>query len=173
MTQLHFPEPALSLIGRIAAELIARKYTLGTAESCTGGMAAAMCTALPGSSAWFAGSVVSYANLVKESLLHVPQETLRENGAVSAEVVEAMARGALDTLSVNVALAVSGIAGPDGGSPDKPVGTVWIAAAIKEEAGAARERDIRLRSGLHVFPGNRGEVRYAASLAAFTLVLSL
>ena len=142
---------------------MARNMLLGTAESCTGGLIAALCTAVPGSSRWFAGGVVSYANSVKSGLLGVDPALLSAHGAVSGPVVEAMAKGALDALGVDACLAVSGVAGPDGGSADKPVGTVWIAAGLS--AGIAARR--------HLFPGDRDEVRLAAALAALEAVADL
>ncbi len=101
--------------------------TMGTAESCTGGNIAQLITSIPGSSAYFKGSIVSYANEVKENLLGVKTETLKTAGAVSEETVKEMIRGALDNLKVDYALATSGIMGPTGGTAEKPVGTVWIA----------------------------------------------
>jgi nicotinamide-nucleotide amidase len=109
---------------------LSRKFglTLGTAESCTGGAIAAKIVSVPGSSDVFTGSIVSYANEIKTHLLHVPEETLIEYGAVSEQTAIAMMKGAIQTLGVSAAVAVSGIAGPDGGTPEKPVGTIWICA---------------------------------------------
>lgn len=118
------------VIGKILKE---KKKTMGTAESCTGGYIAHLLTSVPGSSAYYKGSVVSYANEVKEQVLGVSPETLSEFGAVSEETVREMVRGALSGLDVDYALATSGIMGPDGGSEEKPVGTVWIAAGNKEK----------------------------------------
>lgn len=112
------------VLGKI---LKAKGKTMGTAESCTGGNIAQLITSIPGSSAYFKGSIVSYANEVKENLLTVKPETLKTVGAVSEETVKEMIRGALDNLKVDYALATSGIMGPDGGTAEKPVGTVWIA----------------------------------------------
>jgi len=112
------------VLGKI---LKAKGKTMGTAESCTGGNIAQLITSIPGSSAYFKGSIVSYANEVKENLLAVKPETLKMVGAVSEETVKEMIRGALDNLKVDYALATSGIMGPDGGTAEKPVGTVWIA----------------------------------------------
>jgi nicotinamide-nucleotide amidase len=113
-----------------------RGWTVGTAESCTGGAIAALLTSVPGSSAYFAGTVVAYANRVKQHLLGVSEGDLRRHGAVSREVVEQMARGALSALGCDCAVATSGIAGPGGGTPEKPVGTVWIAVANKDRIAA-------------------------------------
>ena len=124
-------EQVLSLIGVLSEKLMAWGMMLGTAESCTGGLIAALCTEVAGSSRWFAGGIVSYSNSVKTGLLGVRAELLEAHGAVSGQVVEAMARGAIQALGVGASLSVSGIAGPDGGSPEKPVGMVWIGAALR------------------------------------------
>jgi len=105
--------------------------TIGTAESCTGGSIAALLTSVAGSSDYFAGSIVAYANSVKQQVLGVSESDLQQYGAVSRQVVEQMANGALRVLGCDWAIATSGIAGPGGGTPDKPVGTVWIAIANK------------------------------------------
>jgi len=118
------------VIGKI---LKAKKKTMGTAESCTGGYIAHLITSVPGSSAYFKGSVVSYSNEVKENVLSVKNQTLDSVGAVSEETVKEMLRGVIQTLNVDYALATSGIMGPDGGSEEKPVGTVWIAAGNKDK----------------------------------------
>jgi nicotinamide-nucleotide amidase len=116
------------VIGKL---LSARNETMSTAESCTGGYIAHLITSIPGSSKYFKGSVVSYDNEVKENVLNVSDETLQTFGAVSEETVKEMLKGALDVLKTNYAIAVSGIMGPDGGSAEKPVGTVWIAVGSK------------------------------------------
>ncbi len=128
--------------------------TLSAAESCTGGYLSHLITSIPGSSAYFKGSVVSYTNKAKIELLGVPEQKIIKYGAVSQEVAEAMALGALNRFSSDYALAISGIAGPDGGTPDKPVGTVWIALASSDgitsrlfHYGEHRGRNIR-RSAL-------------------------
>lgn len=117
----------ISLEETIGIRLKEKGLKLGTAESCTGGNVASMITRIPGSSSYFQGSVVAYANEVKISQLAVKQETLEAFGAVSEETVKEMVAGAISTLNVDVAIAVSGIAGPGGGSLEKPVGTIWIA----------------------------------------------
>lgn len=109
--------------------LLAQGKQFGTAESCTGGYVAHLITSVPGSSAYFPGSVVTYSYEMKTKLLGVKTETLARFGAVSEEAVQEMASGALDTLGVDLAVSISGIAGPDGGTPDKPVGTVWMAVS--------------------------------------------
>ncbi|MFA9391350.1 MAG: competence/damage-inducible protein A [Prolixibacteraceae bacterium] len=114
----------------VVGELLKKKgETLVTAESCTGGFIAHSITSVPGSSSWFKGAVVAYSNEVKINLLQVNQQTIEEHGAVSQLVVEQMAIGALQLMNCDYAIATSGIAGPDGGSEEKPVGTVWIAVA--------------------------------------------
>lgn len=116
---------------QIGEILRSKHLIMGTAESCTGGRIATMLTLIPGSSDYFAGSVVSYCNEVKQQVLGVSAESLEKHGAVSREVVEQMALGAVRVLGCDCAVATSGIAGPGGGTPEKPVGTVWIAAALK------------------------------------------
>lgn len=115
-----------SAIGRL---LKANGKTVSTAESCTGGRIASLITSVPGSSAYYIGSIVAYSNSVKQHFLGVTEEALAEHGAVSRQVVEEMAKGAKQVLQTDYAIATSGIAGPDGGTAEKPVGTVWIAVA--------------------------------------------
>lgn len=117
-------EKMQEVVGRL---LLAKGLTMATAESCTGGYMAHLLTALSGSSAWYQGSVISYANAVKTQVLGVPDEVIAAQGAVSAPVVEAMVQGVLQQTGAQVGVAVSGIMGPTGGSADKPVGTVWVA----------------------------------------------
>lgn len=135
----------------LAGLLRERGWMLVTAESCTGGLIAAACTDLPGSSEWFERGLVSYSNAAKNELLGVPTEFIAAHGAVSEAVVRAMADGALRHAKAQVSLAVTGVAGPGGGSADKPVGTVWFAWAW---AG-------RLESQRQQFVGDRAEVRRA------------
>lgn len=123
----------MKLEEEIGELLKAKKLSLSTAESCTGGGIAALVTSVPGSSEYFKGGIVAYANEVKEELLGVRPETLAAYGAVSRETVVEMAKGAMNRLKTDCAVATSGIAGPGGGTPEKPVGTVWIAAAYKNE----------------------------------------
>lgn len=117
----------------IGKMLEAKKLSLSTAESCTGGGIAALITSVPGSSEYFKGGIVAYSNEVKMSLLDVAVETLKKHGAVSRETVTEMAKGAMKRLKTDCAIATSGIAGPGGGTPEKPVGTIWIAVAYKNE----------------------------------------
>lgn len=145
-------DTALQALARdLGRRLLARGETLATAESCTGGWIGKVLTDVPGSSAWFGWGVVSYANAAKTALLEVPQALLERHGAVSREVVEAMASGALAASGADHAVAVSGVAGPDGGSPDKPVGTVWFAWRQRGDAAA--------RSECRQLPGDREAVR--------------
>jgi nicotinamide-nucleotide amidase len=124
-----FAESAISLEEHIGNLLLAAKKTLGTAESCTGGKIAHKLTSIPGSSAWFVGGVIPYSNHLKSNMLQVPEATINTYGAVSEETVSAMLDGALQLLGTDFAIAASGIAGPTGGTPEKPVGTVWIGVA--------------------------------------------
>lgn len=115
------------LAARVGALLIKKGWTLATAESCTGGLISHQLTNVPGSSSYFIGGIVAYANRVKEELLSVPKELLQAHGAVSAEVALAMAQCVRRVLATDIGLAVTGIAGPSGGTTEKPVGTVFIA----------------------------------------------
>ena len=140
-----------------------RGLTLGTAESCTGGMVAERITSIPGSSDVFTGAIVAYADEVKGRELGVPQDVLERHGAVSAETAAAMAAGARNRLGVDVALAVTGIAGPGGGSEEKPVGLVFLHA---EGPAGSRSRDF-------VFPGDRTSIRRRATVTALHLLRRL
>lgn len=138
-------------VEQLAAQLHARGWQLATAESCTGGLIAAACTDLAGSSVWFERGFVSYSNEAKAELLGVPPALIQAQGAVSQGVAKAMAAGALAHSHAQVAVAVTGVAGPGGGSAAKPVGTVWLAWATP--AGIDAE--------LAHFPGDRAAVRQA------------
>lgn len=116
----------------LGEKLLEKGMTLGTAESCTGGNIAHLITTIPGSSRYFNGSIISYANEVKSNVLGVSPSTIEKHGVVSEQVVVEMVKGAQKLLKTDCAIAVSGIAGPDGGTSDKPVGTVWIATAVKD-----------------------------------------
>jgi nicotinamide-nucleotide amidase len=137
---------------------------LVTAESCTGGWIAKSITDVPGSSAWFEGSLVTYSNRMKQIQLGVDEELLLQHGAVSREVVEAMAQGALAKTNAHIAVAVSGIAGPEGGVEDKPVGMVWFTWA--------RIVPDYLESRCEIFTGDRTQVRYAAVAAALKGIIN-
>ena len=136
--------------------------TCGTAESCTGGGVWSAITAVPGSSAVFMGGVISYDNSVKQGVLGVSSETLATVGAVSPETAEQMALGARKLLKVDYAVSVTGIAGPGGGTPEKPVGLVWFGIATPDGVNTEKR----------VFRGNRGEVRAAAVEHALSLLLA-
>ena len=140
-----------TLASQVAERLIADRLWLATAESCTGGWIAKVLTDLPGSSGWFERGLVTYSNRAKQELLGVPEALLAAHGAVSGEVVAAMAGGLRARAGVDVALAISGVAGPTGGTPDKPVGTVWFAW----DAGTPTTACVR-------FAGDREAVRHAA-----------
>jgi len=151
----------------VGERLQARAGTLVTAESCTGGWIAKACTDVAGSSRWFQGGVVAYSNPLKVAFLDVPEGLLEQHGAVSEPVVRAMAAGALARTSSTLAVAVSGVAGPDGGTVDKPVGTVWLAWAWREQDGSSRTETRRER-----FPGGRDEVRRWAVRSALERLLT-
>jgi nicotinamide-nucleotide amidase len=142
-----------ALAGRVAERLLAAGQRLVTAESCTGGWIGKACTDLPGSSSWFLGGAIAYANEAKTGMLGVDPRILEADGAVSEATVRAMARGALERLGGDVSVAVSGVAGPDGGTPDKPVGTVWFAWGRRLGA------DIVVTAVAERFAGDRETVR--------------
>jgi PncC family amidohydrolase len=141
----------------------ARELTLATAESCTGGMVASRITAVPGASDVFVGSVVAYSNALKEAGLGVPDELIGTHGAVSAEVAAAMAHGARERLGADVAVAVTGVAGPGGGTVEKPVGLVFVHAV-----GPDDEKSVRTE-----LPGDREMIRGRATAASLHLVRRL
>lgn len=146
----------------VAGRLLkASDKSVSTAESCTGGRIASLITSVPGSSSYFNGSVVAYNNNVKTTLLGVPENLITEKGAVSREVVECMAKGARRLLNTDFAVATSGIAGPDGGTPDKPVGTIWTAVA--SERGTSAEK--------HLYTGDRSANIERFSVAALNLLI--
>jgi nicotinamide-nucleotide amidase len=147
---------------RLGEQLLQRNWRIATAESCTGGGVAAAITAIPGSSAWFEYGIVSYANVAKEKLLGVFHETLEREGAVSEAVVIEMARGVLALSGADIAVAISGIAGPSGGSVEKPVGTVWFGWA-----NAAGD----IKTELKWFDGDRAAVQKQAVSFALTKLL--
>jgi nicotinamide-nucleotide amidase len=135
---------------------------MATAESCTGGLIAAACTAVAGSSDWFERGFVTYSNAAKTELLGVPAATLQAHGAVSEPVALAMAQGALQHAPVQRAVAVTGIAGPGGAVPGKPVGTVWLAVACADDPA----QPPLLQAWLLQLPGDRAAVRHATVVAA-------
>lgn len=150
-------EELLPLLQQLAANSIAADVMVSAAESCTGGMIAAAMTELAGSSAWFDRGFVTYSNEAKQDMLGVSRETIDTHGAVSHETVEAMVCGALQRSRASVAVAVSGVAGPAGGSADKPVGTVFLGLA--NSAGMLRVEHLLL-------DGSRSAIREATVLAA-------
>lgn len=154
---------ASTLTEALGAKLQARGYQLATAESCTGGLIAATCTSLSGSSLWFERGWVTYSNQAKTTELGVDSNLITQHGAVSEAVARAMASGALQHANAQVSVAVTGVAGPTGGSPDKPVGTVWLAWGLPQ--GVVSER--------RVFSGDRDAVRQATVLYALERLLAL
>jgi nicotinamide-nucleotide amidase len=156
-----FGEDAEDLARAVGRLLRDGRKTLALAESCTGGMVASLVTDVPGSSEYFQGALVTYANAAKEDLLGVESAVLREAGAVSDRTALAMARGAQARFDADVAVSVTGIAGPDGGSAEKPVGTVYFGLADRDGATLAKKR---------LFIGDRAVIRRAASLQALELL---
>ena len=144
-------------------QLRARNARLVVAESCTGGLLSARITAVPGASSVFIGGVVAYDDVVKSGMLDVPPELLEQHGAVSEQVVSAMAEGVQRQFAVDAALAITGIAGPTGGTPEKPVGTVWLAARLGAQTRALKR----------IFPGDRGEIRGRSAQAALDVLRRL
>jgi len=140
-----------AILIQISAQLLTRGWMLATAESCTGGMIAAACTDLAGSSQWFERGFVTYSNAAKTELLGVPAALIAQHGAVSEPVARAMAEGAITRSRAQASVAVTGVAGPTGGSAEKPVGTVWLAWHV----------DGRTHSELRQFAGDRAAVRMA------------
>jgi len=138
-----------------------RGLVLATAESCTGGMIGERITDVAGSSGYYAGGVIAYSNAVKVALLGVGEDVLEKHGAVSAPVAEAMAVGVMERLGADIAVSTTGIAGPSGGSEQKPVGLVFIGLAVKD--GFSTVQECR-------FEGNRTKVRMAASQAALEMI---
>jgi len=153
-----------ALAARVGEALAARGVMLATAESCTGGWVAQAITSVAGSSGWFDRGFVTYSNRAKQEMLGVEVHTLESHGAVSEETVRAMASGALARSAAQMSLAITGVAGPEGGTPDKPVGTVWLAWA--DQRGAM---DCRVRH----YTGDRRQVRQQAVMDALYGVLDL
>ena len=152
----------VALAERLQAASLAGRATVALAESCTGGMVAAALTAVPGSSGYFLGGVVSYADEAKRDLLGVDAAVLAAHGAVSAQVARAMAEGARARFGASVAAAVTGIAGPDGGSDEKPVGLTYV--AVEDDAGV----DVRRV----VWPGDRAANRLDSAVAVLEALLA-
>jgi len=150
-------------VTRLSHLLLQKQWMLASAESCTGGMVAAVCTDLAGSSAWFERGFVTYSNAAKIQQLGVDAALISQNGAVSEAVARAMAQGALLHSKAQVTLAITGVAGPAGGTLDKPVGTVWFAWTTPQ----------RLHSEVRHFEGDRAAVRQASALHSLLGLLSL
>ncbi|GGG17281.1 hypothetical protein GCM10010964_01920 [Caldovatus sediminis] len=159
------PATTLDEARALLAAMAARGLTLATAESCTGGLIAAALTAIAGSSAVVVGGFVAYSNAMKTRMVGVPAALLESVGAVSAEVARAMAEGAVRETGADLALSCTGIAGPGGATPAKPVGLVFVGAARRGGAATEVER--------HVFPGDRAAVRAATVDAALALARRL
>jgi nicotinamide-nucleotide amidase len=155
------------LAAQAGAALQARRLWLATAESCTAGGVAYAVTQVAGSSGWFDRGFVTYSNAAKRQSLGVPAEDLRRHGAVSEAVARAMARGALARSDAQVAIAVTGIAGPGGGSAEKPVGLVWFCWALR------RTGELRLQTAARRLDGDRAAVRTQAIIAALEGVLQV
>jgi nicotinamide-nucleotide amidase len=151
----------VGLAERLQGLCLGRGLTVALAESCTGGLVADAITDVAGSSGYFAGGVVSYSNEAKETLLDVPRAMLEAHGAVSAQVARAMAEGARSRFGVDVAAAVTGIAGPDGGSDAKPVGLTYVAVADADGVEGRR----------HVWPGDRAANKVSSAAAVLELLL--
>lgn len=154
---------AAETAARLGGLLAARSWMLALAESCTGGLIGHLLTNVPGASAWFAGGVTVYANSAKTNLLGVAPGLIEANGAVSEAVVTAMAAGARGLFRAHCSVAVSGIAGPSGGTPDKPVGTVWLGFTVP---GGHCARRIFLE-------GSREEIKAGTALAAITALADI
>lgn len=151
----------VALAARIKSIMVERKLTLATAESCTGGLIGHVLTEISGSSAYYVGGLISYSNDLKEHELAVPLHTLEQHGAVSAQTCVAMAEGARSRYGADIAIAVTGIAGPDGGTADKPVGLTYVAVAD------AAAHDVRR----NVWSDDRHSNKVQSALAALALLL--
>ena len=151
-----------ALVNRLASLAVDCSHIIATAESCTGGLIAGAFTEVSGSSVWFDRGFVTYSNNAKQQMLGVASQTLLRDGAVSEATVLEMAKGAIRHSDANLAVSVSGVAGPTGGSDEKPVGTVWIACASAEASGVAEH---------HRFAGDRHEIRTQAVDSAIRLLI--
>ena len=156
-----FDPETLALAERVLATCRARHWHLATAEACTGGLVAAALTAIAGSSDVVERSFVTYSNEAKMELLGVTADTIAAHGAVSAQTAAAMARGAIAHAPVDLAVSIAGIAGPGGGSPQKPVGLVYLGVARKDGNARIERR---------IFPGDRTEIRRAALMLSLELL---
>ncbi|HEX6441315.1 MAG TPA: CinA family protein [Stellaceae bacterium] len=158
-----FDLETLALAENLLALCRARGWRVATAESCTGGLVAAALTAVADASDVFKRGFVAYSNEAKIDLLGVPQDMIAQHGAVSAETAAAMARGAVSRAGVDLSVSTTGIAGPGGGTPQKPVGLIYLGIAARDGGGRVERR---------VFPGDRGEVRHAAMVEALEMLLA-
>jgi nicotinamide-nucleotide amidase len=156
----RYGDEEIDLASVVLEQLRRARHRLGIAESCTGGLVSERITAIPGASDTFIGGVVAYADFVKTAALKVPLETIQAHGAVSEPTVRAMAEGAQRLFSADCSIAVTGVAGPSGGTPEKPVGTVWLASRVDQDTRAVRR----------VLPGDRDEIRRRAAQAALDLL---
>jgi nicotinamide-nucleotide amidase len=165
-------EDSTAMIATLAESLMQHGWMLATAESCTGGLIAARCTDLAGSSEWFERGFVTYSNEAKHDMLGVDHLLIAEHGAVSESVAQSMALGALRHSQAQVSLAVTGIAGPSGGSADKPVGTVWFAWALPSETGPTLGAETAwVKTERCHFSGDRAAVREATVAHAVRTLL--
>jgi nicotinamide-nucleotide amidase len=163
-------DPQHEIASAVAQTLINRGWKIALAESCTGGLVCATLTDLAGSSTWLERGYITYSNAAKSECLNVPTETIESFGAVSEQVAKAMAEGALRNANVNVAISITGIAGPTGGSPEKPVGTVCFGWAVKESVGDDLMNTVTLTKH---FNGDRQIVREQARDFALSQFLEL
>jgi len=152
-----------TLIAQLAAQLSEKKLMVATAESCTGGLIAKSLTDLAGSSDWFERGFVTYSNAAKIEMIGVPESVIAEYGAVSEAVANSMASGARHHSAAECSIAVTGVAGPAGGSDEKPIGTVWISVAIKDQVFTQK----------YLFAGDRDAIRQATMLQAIQNLLQL
>jgi nicotinamide-nucleotide amidase len=159
---MMFNEEIIDSASRVIANAKAQGLTLGCVESCTGGLVAGALTAIEGSSDAFSGGLITYSNELKNRLVGVQHDTLQQHGAVSSQVAAHMAMGGVSVLGVNRVVSITGIAGPGGGTEDKPVGTVWFALAI-----GGREE---VKCSLANFEGDRNAVRLQSVLTALAIL---
>jgi len=151
------------LLNQIAKTLIKKKLSLSVCESCTGGMLGTLITGEPGSSKYFCGGVIAYSDEVKQRVVGVRQATLREYGAVSAEVAREMAQGVLERLKADISISITGIAGPTGGTKKKPVGLVYLCVATRQHVSVENR----------VFKGSRNQIRREACTEVLRLLKRL
>lgn len=163
-------ERLFTLSATLGEVLLANKRVISVAESCTGGGLAAAITDVAGSSSWFECGFVTYSNAAKHQLLGVPESIFAQFGAVSRDCVLAMSAGALANSAAHYSVAISGIAGPGGGSPEKPVGTVWIAWRFRDDLATSTEDSTAWATRYH-FDGDRAAVRYQAVVTALSGVI--